>query len=322
MSDISRMEAQLYDCRDAFQRTLVDVARLDHRVVAVVNDSLGSTKLGAFSQEFPDRLINVGIAEQNLIAIGAGLANGGRIPFVCGASSFLTARALEQIKVDVAYSNTNVKIVGVSSGVAYGALGPTHHSIEDLAWTRAIANLTVVVPADPAETEQAVLAAHRHIGPVFIRTSRMPVPAVHETGYRFEFGKAALIREGSDVTIIANGVMVARAVEAADILWRDGISARVLNMATVSRLDSEAVLSAAAETAGIVTIEEHTVKGGLGGAIAELVSVEHPTPMRILGVPGVFAPTGSAEFLLDHFGLNATGVVAAVKSLLGSREAV
>ena len=291
-------------------------------MVAVVNDSLSSTKLGAFSQEFPDRLVNVGIAEQNLIAIGAGLANGGRIPFVCGASSFLTARSLEQIKVDVAYSNANVKIVGVSSGVAYGPLGPTHHSIEDIAWTRAIANLTVVVPADPAETDQAIRAAHQYIGPVFIRTSRMPVPAVHESSYHFEFGKAALIREGSDVTIIANGVMVGRATEAAALLQRDRISARVLDMATVSELDREAILAAARETAGIVTVEEHTTKGGLGGAIAELVSVEHPTPMRILGIPGVFAPTGSAEFLLDYFGLNAEGIVAAARSLLRSRAAV
>jgi transketolase len=313
---------ELFDCRDAFQDALIDLAGVDDRVVAVVNDAVGSTKLGAFRREFPDRLVNVGIAEQNLIAVGAGLANGGRIPFVCGASPFLTARSLEQIKVDAAYSAANMKIVGVSSGVAYGQLGPTHHSIEDIAWTRAIADLTVVVPADPIETDQAIRAAHAHRGPVFIRTSRMPVPAVHDIRYQFAFGKAAVLRTGDDVTLVANGVMVARALDAADVLLGQGISARVLNMATATTLDRAALLAAAAETAGIVTVEEHTVRGGLGGAIAELLSVERPTLMRILGIPGVFAPTGSAEFILDHFGLNANGIAdAAIGLVKGSPAA-
>ena len=311
---------ELFDCRDAFTGALIDLARADSRVVAVVNDAVGSTKLGAFRQEFADRFVNVGIAEQNLVSIGAGLANGGRIPFVCGAAPFLTARGLEQIKIDAAYSNTNVKLVGVSSGVAYGELGPTHHSIEDVAWLRAIANLVVVVPADPAETDQAIRAAHRHVGPVFIRTSRMPVPSVHDAGYRFAFGKAAHLRDGNDVTIIANGVMVARALEASDRLAGEGIAARVLNMSTVSNLDREAILAAADETGGIVTAEEHTVRGGLGGAVAELVSVECPVRMRILGIPGVFAPTGSAEFLLEHFGLTADGIGAAARELVQRRS--
>jgi transketolase len=311
---------ELFDCRDAFTGALVDLARADSRVVAVVNDAVGSTKLGAFKQEFADRFVNVGIAEQNLVSIGAGLANGGRIPFVCGAAPFLTARALEQIKVDAAYSNTNVKLVGVSSGVAYGELGPTHHSIEDVAWLRAIANLVVVVPADPAETDQAIRAAYRHVGPVFIRTSRMPVPSVHEAGYQFAIGKAVRLRDGADVTIIANGVMVARALEASDRLAGEGIGARVLNMATVSNLDREAILAAAGETGGIVTVEEHTVRGGLGGAVAELVSVECPVRMRILGIPGVFAPTGSAEFLLAHFGLTSDGIGAAARELVQRRS--
>lgn len=311
---------ELYDCRDAFTGALIDLARADPRVVCVVNDAVGSTKLGAFQREFADRFVNVGIAEQNLVSIGAGLANGGRIPFVCGASPFLTARALEQVKVDVAYSNTNVKLVGVSSGVAYGELGPTHHSIEDVAWLRAIANLVVVVPADPTETDQAIRAAHHHVGPVFVRTSRMPVPAVHDAGYRFAFGKAARLRDGSDVTIIANGVMVARALEASDRLAGEGIAARVLNMATVSDLDREAILAAADETGRIVTVEEHTVRGGLGGAVAELVAVECPVRMRILGIPGVFAPTGSAEFLLDHFGLTAEGIGVAARELVRRRS--
>jgi transketolase len=315
-----RTTGGLFDCRDAFQDALIDLARVDERVVAVVNDAVGSTKLGAFRREFPNRLINVGIAEQNLIAVGAGLANGGRIPFVCGASPFLTARSLEQIKVDVAYSAANVKIVGVSSGVAYGELGPTHHSIEDIAWTRAIAGLTVVVPADPLETDQAIRAAHALIGPVFIRTSRMPVPLVHDPEYRFAFGKAVLLRAGDDVTLVANGVMVARALEAAELLDAQGIAARVLNVATVSDLDRDMLLAAASETRGLVTVEEHTVRGGLGGAVAELLSIHRPTPMRILGIPGVFAPTGSAEFILDHFDLNAKGIADAAIGVVGQRQ--
>jgi len=310
---------QLHDCRDAFAQALLELARADPSVVAVVNDSVGSTKLGNFRREFPDRFFNVGIAEQNQIGVGAGLAYSGMIPFVCGASPFLTARGLEQIKVDAGYGNANLKLVGVSSGLAYGELGPTHHSIEDVAWTRAIANVRVIVPADPIETAQAVRAAHEQSGPVFLRTSRMPVPIVHRPHYRFRIGQAAVLRDGGDVTIIANGVLVARALEAAMLLEREGIAARVVNMATVSPIDREAILDAARTTGGIVTAEEHTIHGGLGSAVAEVVVTEHPAPMRILGVPGVFAPTGSAAFLLDHFGLNAEGIRQAVHDLLNGR---
>jgi transketolase len=272
--------------------------------------------VGGFAQRFPERLVNVGIAEQNMVGVGAGLANAGRLPFVCAASCFLTGRALEQIKADIAYSDANVKLCGMSPGMAYGELGPTHHSIEDLAWTRAIANLTVIVPADPLETEQAVRFAASHRGPVFLRISRMGVPAVHDASYRFELGRAARLREGRDVTLIACGVTVARALEAAALLAADGVSARVLNMATVRPLDRESIVAAARETGGIVTVEEHTVYGGLGGAVAEVVVTTHPIPMRMVGVPGVFAPTGSAPWLLEHFGITAQGVREAALELV------
>jgi transketolase len=313
--------SELFDCRDAFQSTLVELAGEDERIVAVVNDSVGSSKLGGFGKAFPERLINVGIAEQNMVGVGAGLANGGRIPFVSAAAPFLTGRALEQIKADVAYSNTNVKLCGQSPGMAYGELGPTHHSIEDLAWLRAIANLTVVVPADPVETEQAIRWAAAYEGPVFIRVSRMPVPVVHDAGYEFQPGRATRLREGTDVTLIACGVMVARALEAADRLYEQGISARVLNLSTVRPLDRDAVVSAAAETGAIVTAEEHTTHGGMGGAVAEVVVTERPVPMRMLGVPGVFAPTGSTEALLERFGLTAEGIAGAAAELVEERAA-
>jgi transketolase len=307
---------QLYDCRDAFEDTLRELASQDQRIVAVVNDSVGSSKLTQFGKDYPNRLVNVGIAEQNMVGVGAGLANGGLIPFVCGAAPFLTGRALEQIKADLAYSNANVKLCGMSSGMAYGELGPTHHSIEDIAWLRAIANMTVIVPADPVETAQVVQVAASTDGPMFLRISRLPVPIVHNTEYRFVPGKAALLREGRDITLIAIGVLVSRALEAADMLAARGIQARVLNMSTVRPLDREAVLAAATETGGIVTVEEHTVFGGLGGAVAEVVVTGHPVPMRILGVPGVFAPTGSASWLLQYFRLTAQGIFDAALELI------
>ena len=308
-----------FDCRDAFATTLESLAEADPRIVAVVNDAVGSTRLVKFAKRFPSRLVNAGIAEQNMVGIGAGLANGGKIPFVCAASCFLTARAMEQVKVDVAYSRANVKLCGMSSGVAYGQLGPTHHSIEDLAWLRAIANLTVIVPADPLETAQAVRAAAEMTGPVYVRLSRMPVPAVHAPDYRFEIGKAALLRQGSDVTLIANGTMVSRALEGARLLSAAGVSARVLNMATLAPLDRDAILDAAESTGAIVTMEEHTVYGGLGGAVAEVTATGRPVPMRILGIPGRFAPTGTAEWLLEYFGLTAQGIFAAALELVETR---
>jgi transketolase len=313
---VSGHTARLFDCRDAFASALQELAAADPRVVVVVNDSVGSSKVGGFRKEFPERIINVGIAEQNMIGVSAGLANGGKIPFVCGASCFLTARGQEQIKADVAYSQANVKLCGMSSGVAYGELGPTHHSIEDLAWLRAIANLTVIVPADPIETEQAVHAAWRTEGPMFLRISRMPVPIVHARDYRFEIGRAARLREGNDVTLIANGTMVSRALDAAILLADNGIGARVLNMSTVRPLDREAIIEAAIQTGRIVTVEEHTIYGGLGGAVAEVVVANSPVPMRILGIPGVFAPTGSAQWLLEHFGLTAEGICQAALELV------
>jgi transketolase len=299
-------DAQTYDCRKAFADTLIELARADERIVAVCNDSVGSSNLVAFREEFPERLINVGIAEQDLVGVGAGLANGGLIPFVSAAAPFLTGRALEQIKADVAYSNTHVILCGQSPGVAYGELGPTHHSIEDLSWTRAIDNLNVLVPADPVQTRAAVRWAVEHPGPLYLRVPRFKVPEVTP--------EDVLVSEGDDITVIAVGTMVSRAVEAAERLRGDGISVRVINMPFVDPLDEATVLEAARETRGIVTVEEGIVSGGLGAAVASLVAQNQPVPMRILGING-FAPTGSASYLLDHFGLNADGIAAAAHEL-------
>ena len=310
---------ELYDCRNSFASALIAVARENPRVVALCNDSVSSTKLTRFREMLPGRLINVGIAEQNMVGMAAGLAIGGKIPFVGSAAAFLTGRATEQVKNDVAYTNTNVKLCGVSTGLAYGPLGGTHHSIEDIAWMRAIANMTIVVPADPPETEQAVHAAAEYVGPMYLRLSRMGVPVVHGDDYHFEIGRAARLRDGNDVTLIACGTIVGRALEAATLLEKDGVQARVLNMATIKPIDREAIAQAAAETGGIVTAEEHTIYGGLGSAVAEVVVATHPVPVRILGIPGVFAPTGSPAFLFEHFGLTPRGLRDAALELIESK---
>jgi transketolase len=307
---------QLFDCREAYMSALEEMAAADARVCAVANDSLSSAKLKNFKARFPDRFINVGIAEQNMVGVAAGLANGGMIPYVCAASCFLTARAMEQIKVDLAYSKANVKLCAMSPGMAYGQLGPTHHSIEDLAWMRVIPNMTVIVPADPVETATSMRYSLKHEGPMFLRIARVPVPCVHADDYEFRPGKAVKLREGSDVTLIANGLLVSRASQAASALESQGISARVLNMSTLKPLDTEAIVDAARNTRGIVTAEEALAAGGLGGAVAEVLALEHPAPMRILGVADTFAPTGTAEFLLEHFGLTAAGIERAALELL------
>jgi transketolase len=313
---------RLHDCRDAFAETLMELAEGDPTIVAVCNDSVGSSKLGPFQERWPHRLINVGIAEQNLVGVSAGLANGGLLPFTCAAASFLTGRALEQIKADVAYSDANVKLCGISSGMAYGELGPTHHSVEDFAWLRVIANLIVIAPADPEETRQAVRAAAAHDGPVFLRLSRMGVPDVVPSDYAFEIGRAVRLRDGGDLTLIANGTLVHRVLDAAELLARDGVEARVVNMATVSPLDERAVREAARDTGAILTAEEHQVRGGLGGAVAEVVVAHESVPMRILGVPGIFAPTGSASWLLDRFGMSPAAIAASASELLARKRVV
>ncbi|WMS44610.1 transketolase C-terminal domain-containing protein [Acuticoccus sp. MNP-M23] len=308
--------ASLYDCRDAFVATLESLGAADDSIVAVCNDSVGSSKLAGFREKFPERLINVGIAEQNMVGVGAGLANGGKIPFVCAASPFLTGRALEQIKADVAYSETNVKLVGISAGMAYGELGATHHSIEDFAWIRALPNVPVIAPADRIETAAAVRWAASHQGGCFLRLSRVGVPDLLPADHAFTLGKANMLRDGADLTIIANGTLTCRAMVAAAILDGQGIAARVLNMASVRPIDADAIVAAAEDTGAILTCEEHTTFGGLGSAVAEVVVDVIPVPMKRLGVPGIFAPTGSANFLLDEFGMSPEGIASSAAALI------
>ena len=315
---LSRIEE--FDNRIIFAKTLIRLAQENPKIVVVCNDSIGSSNLTEFRDLFPERLIDVGIAEQNMLGIAAGLANSGLIPFVCAASPFLTGRALEQIKADVVYSRANVKLCGMSPGVAYGELGPTHHSIEDIAWMRALDSLTIVLPADEMQTKEALIWAANTEGPVFMRIGRFKVPSVSQgMNPAFVPNKAMRIIDGTDISIIAAGTLVSRAIEAALQLKSEGISARVINLSTVVPLDRTEILAAAKETKGIITVEESVTRGGIGGAIAELVVQNNPVPMKLLGID-TFAPTGSASFLLEHFGLTAINIVNSARELLNNGE--
>lgn len=308
-----------YDNRVAFAEELIELAANDERIVAVCNDSVGSSNLVGFRAQFPDRLINVGIAEQDLVGVGAGLASFGLIPFVCGAAPFLTGRSLEQVKADVAYSQHPVILCGMSPGMAYGELGPTHHSVEDLSWLRPLAGLDIVVPADRLQTRQAIRAAVADPRPTYIRVGRHKVPDVMAPESSLERGTFQTLRNGRDVTIIATGTLVSRAVAAAAILEDEGVGARVLNASYIAPLDTESIKAAARETRAIVTAEEANVSGGLGAAVASIVSQLEDgarVPMRILGLTR-FAPTGSTDFLLEYFGLTVENIVHNAKEAMG-----
>ena len=314
----SLADAPTYDNRTAFADELIQLARQDDRIVAVCNDSVGSSNLVAFRDEFPDRLINVGIAEQDMVGVGAGLASSGLIPFVCGAAPFLTGRSLEQVKADVAYSQHPVILCGMSPGMAYGELGPTHHSVEDLSWLRALPGLDIVVPADRLQTRQAVRAAVDSPRPTYIRVGRHKVPDVSADDSQLVRGEFQALRAGRHVTIIATGTLVSRALIAADELEASGLSVRVLNAAYIAPLDVASITAAARETRVIVTAEEANVAGGLGAAVAGVVSQleKHArVPLRMLGLTE-FAPTGDTDFLLDYFGLTSGGLVAAAREAL------
>jgi len=311
--------AATYDNRQAFAEQLIELARTDERVVAVCNDSVGSSNLNGFKAEFPDRLINVGIAEQNMVGVGAGLASTGLVPFVCGAGPFLTGRALEQIKADVAYSQHAVILCGMSPGMAYGELGPTHHSVEDFSWLRALPGLDIVVPADRAQTRSAVASAVLEPRPMYIRVGRHKVPDVGGEVQGLERGKISVVRPGSDVTLVGTGTTVSAAIDAAESLAAQGISARVLNAAYLAPFDEETILNAARETRALVTVEEANVAGGLGAAVASVIAQQPGdlrVPLRILGLRE-FAPTGGTAYLLEYFGITAPHIADAARDVLG-----
>lgn len=312
MSDMAK-EAS---CRNAFTDELLALAKEDPSIVALTSDATGSVTLGNFCKELPAQFVEVGIAEQNMVGIAAGLATTGKKPFVCGPASFIAARSYEQIKVDVAYSHTNVKLVGVSGGVSYGALGESHYSVQDLASMRAIADLTVLLPADAPQTAVLTRALASLDAPTYMRMGRGKVPTIYNGDEPFQIGKAYTLREGNDLTIIAAGEMVYVAKEAAILLSACGIEARVLDMFTIKPLDEEAVKAAAEETGAIMTLEEHSIYGGLGAAVAQVVVENKPIPMQILGLPSEVLVSGSSSEIHRHYGLYPENVAEACKKLL------
>jgi transketolase len=302
--------SKIIPCRTSFTNTLLELAKQDKDIIAVTTDARGSVTLTPFAEQLPAQFVEVGIAEQNAVGIGAGLASAGKKVFVCGPACFYVARSLEQVKVDVAYSGNPVKIVGVSGGVSYGALGSTHHSLHDVAVLRTFPGMEVFLPCDVRQTARLTrLLVDRPI-PGYVRVGRNAVPDVYETDdFPFEIGKANTLLEGDDLTIIATGETVYHALESGRILRNQGVSARVIDMHTLKPADEEVILSAARETGRIITVEEHSIYGGLGAIVAEITTQHHPVPMRILGIPDENAIHGKPLEIFAHYGLDAAGIV-------------
>jgi len=297
-------------CRKMFTDTLLALARDDSDIMAITSDARGSVTLGDFASQLPQQFVETGIAEQNEVSIAAGLAACGKKPFVCAPASFLSARSLEQIKIEVAYANTNVKIIGVSGGVSYGPLGSSHHSLHDIAVMRAIPGISVILPCDIHQTEKMTKALADYVGPVYVRMGRNAVAEVYtKNDAPFAIGKANTIMEGKDITIIGTGETVKIALEAGSLLKRKAISARIIDMHTIKPLDQEVIIEAAKETGHILTIEEHSIYGGLGAAVSETVVQSFPVPMRIIGIPDEPAITGTSPEVFKHYGLTADHLV-------------
>ena len=298
--------------------TLMELAKDDKDIYVLTSDSRGSASMTNFANEYPKQFVEVGIAEQNLVGIAAGLATTGKKCFAASPACFLTMRSIEQVKVDVAYSNTNVKLIGISGGVSYGALGMSHHSLQDIAVMRAIPNMDIFLPADRFETEKLVRELVKYDKPAYIRIGRNPVDDVYEsTDFDFEIGKANVMREGKDITIIATGETVKPAIEASDELKELGIKCRVLNMNTIKPLDKEAIIKAAKETGHIITVEEHSIYGGLGAAVSEVVVQNAPVPMKIVGIKDEAAITGTSKEIFNYYGLSKENLVKLAKELIG-----
>lgn len=302
---------------EVFSETLLALAKSNKNILVVTSDSRGSGKLVPFAKALPNQIIEVGIAEQNLVGVAAGLASTGKIVYAVSPGSFLTARSLEHIKNDVCYSDQPVKLIAISSGVSYGALGSTHHSLHDLAVLRALHNCTILVPADNFETAEAVKAAAGMSHPVLIRFGKRAMPHLHQPGTTYSVGKSLLVRSGTDVAFIATGETVALAVLASEELECEGLTARVISMHTVKPLDEEAVFKAARECRAVITVEEHSCAGGLGEACASLLIQAGVTvPFKIVGFPDEETVTGSQLEIMAHYGISPEGLRQTAMDLL------
>jgi transketolase len=287
--------------RQVISETLLELGKKDRDILVLTSDSRGSASMVKFGEELPEQIVEVGIAEQNIVGMASGLAHAGKKPFVASPACFLSMRSIEQIKVDVAYSNTNVKLIGISGGVSYGALGMSHHSVQDLAVTRAIPGLDVMMPADRHEAKKMIEALVDYDKPVYVRIGRNPVQDSYiSENYDFKIGKAVTMTDGNDLTLIAAGETVRVALDTAEALQQ--------NMHTIKPLDKKAIIRAAKETGKIITLEEHSIHGGLGSAVVEVVSQHHPVPVKILGIPDEPAIAGKTAEVFEHYGLSTENV--------------
>jgi len=306
--------------REAFGRALVELGRENPNVMAVDADLSKSTFTHLFAKEFPERFVSCGIAEANMVGVAAGLAGHGKIPFAASFSCFLLNKAFEQLRVTVAYPNANVKIVGTHSGISIGEDGPSQMSVEEISLACSLPGFVVLAPADEVATRALVRAAAAHVGPVFIRTGRPRAPVVYPPEQEFQIGRAVEVLGGSDVTIIANGLMVAEGLRAAELLESEGVSARVVDMHTVKPLDREAIRRAAIETGAIVVAEEHLVDGGTGVRVAQAIAELHPCAMEFVGIQNTYAESGPPEALLEKYGLTAPHIAAAARKALARKR--
>ena len=313
-------EVKTVATRVGYGEALVELGKQREDFLVLDADLAAATQTGKFKEAFPDRFYNCGIAEQNMMSIAAGIAATGKRVFVSSFAMFASGRAYEQIRNSICYPNLPVIIGATHGGISVGEDGATHQCLEDLAIMRTLPNMTIINPADAVEAKKAVYAAIEHDGPVYMRFGRYAVPVIFGDDYKFQIGKANILREGTDVSIIATGLMVDEAIKAYDILKSEGINARIINMATIKPIDKEAVLAAAKETGAIVTAEEHSVIGGLGGAVSELVCEECPVPVIKLGVYDRFGYSGPAGKLLDEFGLRAKDIAEKAKSAINLKK--
>ena len=303
--------------RDAYGETLVEIGKMNPEAVVLDADLSKATKSAFFAEKFPERFFNVGIQEANLVGVAAGLASCGKIPFISSFASFLVSKGFDQFRMGVAFSELNVKVIGSHGGISVGEDGASQMAIEDVALMTSLPGFTVVVPSDEISTRALVLEIAKHLGPVYVRTGRPKAPVVHKVGTDFKIGKGVRLREGKDLTIIANGLEVFEALEAAERLAEDGISASVIDMHTVKPLDTDLILEEAKRTGHVLVAEEHQIWGGLGSAVATFLAKKHPCKMGFVAIQDTFAESGKAEELLEKYGLTHPHIVKAAKRLLG-----
>ena len=312
MADVKKIAT-----REGYGQALVELGQAHENIVVLDADLAGATKTGTFKKAFPDRHLNFGIAEGNMMSAAAGLAATGMVPFASSFAMFATGRAFEQIRNSIAYPHLNVKVCASHGGISVGEDGASHQCCEDYALMRSLPGMVVMSPADNVECIAMVKAAYEYVGPVYIRTGRSAVPVFHGEDFKFQIGKGEVVREGCDIAIIANGLMVYEAMKAGEALAEQGINALIVNMATIKPLDEELVLEAARKCGNVITCEEHSVIGGLGEAVCSLLSEKLPTPVKRIGMNDEFGRSGPAAELLQHYGLCAENIVKVTKDFLG-----